>query len=138
MLTDNQVDSIMAGEQRAIGVMTALWARSVLIARDYLICIGVLGVVSGLIALPGALWLGRIIAKGIAAFLNFEILTQATPLALGGAVMALAVATPLLGAALRVRATVSRPVREALARPSTARPSRLAEALGALAAPLPM
>ena len=138
MLTVNLVDSIMAGEQRAIGVMKALGARSGQIARDYLIGMGVLGLVSGLIAMPGALWLGRIIAKGIAAFLNFEILTQATPLALGGAVMALAVATPLLVAALRVRATVARPVREALARPSTARPSRLAEALGALATPLPM
>lgn len=138
ILTINLVDSIMAGEQRAIGVMKALGARSGQIGRDYLIGMGALGLVSGLIALPGALWLGRTIAKGIAAFLNFEILTEAPPLALGAAVMALAVLTPLLVAALRVRATVARPVREALARPSTARPNRLAEALGALAAPLPM
>ncbi len=138
MLIINLVDSIMTGEQRAIGVMKAIGARSSQIARDYLIGVALLGLVSGLIALPLSLRLGRMIAKVIAGFLNFDLLHPTDPALLYAVVLGLAVLTPVVVATLRVVSTAGMPVREALARPGTARVSRLAGWLGALASPLPL
>jgi ABC-type antimicrobial peptide transport system permease subunit len=138
ILIVNLVDSIMTGEQRAIGVMKAIGADSGQIARDYLTGMALLGLVSGLIAVPFAVSLGQTIAKGIAAFLNFNILTTTAPPAPYAAVLLIGVLTPVVVAALRVRSTTRLSVREALARPGLQRRSRLADLVGALAAPLPV
>ena len=116
VLVVNLVDSVLAAERRSIGVMKAMGGRTVQIARDYLLGVGLLGALAAAISLPLALPAGRAIGVYMARFLNFELTSAGTPAWLPVALLALGTAVPMVVAGRRVFQTAGLPVRRALDR----------------------
>jgi len=116
VLIINLVDAILVREQRAIGVLKALGARSGQIALDYLLVMAALGAVATLASLVPAALSGQAIARGIAGMLNFDLMTPGVTAPLLALVLAAGVLTPVAVAAWRITRTARRPVREALSR----------------------
>lgn len=138
VLIVNLIDSIMANEQRSIGVMRALGARRRLIAFDYLLAMGMLGLVAGAASLPFALPTGRGIAAFIAMAVNFDLLNPQGPVWLVPFVLAVAGLIPLAVAGYRVFRTSRIPVREALSRVEPGQKTALGESFDWLLHPFPL
>ncbi|KQV46829.1 hypothetical protein ASC95_25215 [Pelomonas sp. Root1217] len=113
-LVVNLVSAMLAGQTREIAVMKVLGGSPRQIGAMVLAQAGALGLLASAIALPTALWLGRIYGGLKAELLNFPLDGIATPA--WGVVLQLTVglALPLAAAALPVRAALRRPVGEAL------------------------
>lgn len=116
VLVAGLVGSLMAKEQRCIGVMRAIGGRTGQIAQDYLLGMGGLGLIAGLAMLAPSLIGGMALTRFVAGKLNFNVLSVSPPLWVGPALIAAGVAIPVLIAALRVRRAAAMPVIAALAR----------------------
>ncbi|KQW44840.1 hypothetical protein ASD88_19000 [Pelomonas sp. Root662] len=113
-LVVNLVAAMLAGQTREIAIMKVLGGPPRQIGAMVLAQAGALGLLASLIALPAALWLGRLYGGLKAELLNFSLHGIATP-AWGVALqLAVGLALPLAAAALPVRAALRRPVGEAL------------------------
>lgn len=136
-LVVNLVAAMLAGQTREIAVMKVLGGSPGQIGAMVLAQAGALGLLASAIALPLALWLGRLYGGLKAELLNFPLDGIATPA--WGVTMQLAVglALPLAAAALPVRTALRRPVGEALRDIGITREGRpLSLQRGALAARL--
>jgi putative ABC transport system permease protein len=138
VLVVNLFDALMANEQRSIGVMRAVGGRSGQIARDYLIGVGVLGLVSSALSLAFAIDMGRGLATFVSRMLNFDILTNPNPAVLALGVLAVGFVLPVLVASIRVTRAVNMPVRDALSRIDPASGGAVTQFLGGVFAPLPV
>ena len=138
VLIVNLIDSVMANEQRSIGVMRALGARRRQIASDYLFAMGLLGLAAGALVLPFALPTGRGIAGFIAMAVNFDLLSPGGPRWLIPFILGLAFLLPVSVALYRVLRASRMPVREALSRLEPGRNGRRSERFGALLRPFPL
>ena len=116
VLVAGLVGSLMTKEQRAIGVMRALGGRTSQIMGDYLLGMGGLGLLAGVMVIIPALTGGMAITRLVARGLNFNVLSTAPPLWVAPALIAAGVCVPLATAFLRVRRAVHMPVVQALAR----------------------
>ena len=136
-LVVNLVAAMLAGQTREIAVMKVLGGSPGQIGAMVLAQAGALGLLASAIALPVALWLGRLYGGLKAELLNFPLDGIATP-AWGVALqLAVGLALPLAAAALPVRAALRRPVGEALRDIGITREGRpLSLQRGALAARL--
>ncbi len=112
----NLIDSMMASEQRSIGVMRAIGGRSSQIAGAYLLGVGALGLIACAISIPYAVKMGHAMAIFVSRQLNFNLLSPAGPPWLLAGVMSVGFVLPILVAALRVARASRMPVRDALAR----------------------
>lgn len=138
VLIINMIDSVMAHEQRSIGVMRAIGGRPRQITFDYLLGIGALGLIAGLLALPLALKTGAGIAGFAAAVVNFDLLNPGGPAWLPLFVLAVAVLIPTLVASWRIWGATRVPVREALSRSEPGQGTALSERFTGLLRPLPL
>jgi putative ABC transport system permease protein len=138
VLVVNLLDALMANEQRSIGVMRAVGGRSGQIARDYLIGVGALGLISSALSLTFAIDMGRGLATFVSRMLNFDILTNPNPIVLAVGVLVVGFLLPILVASIRVTRAVNMPVRDALSRIDPASGGTITRYLGALFAPLPL
>lgn len=138
VLMVNLIDAVMAHEQRSVGIMRAIGGRRRQVTTDYLLGVGALGLVAGLISLPLSLSTGRAIAAFAALAVNFDLLTPGGPPWLPVAVVAMAVAVPCLVALWRILSTARTPVREALARVEPGQGAALSERFSGLLRPLPL
>jgi ABC-type antimicrobial peptide transport system permease subunit len=138
MLIVNLIDSLMTTEQRAIGVMRALGARSGQITGDYLLGMGGLGLLAGAVSLCPSLWVGKRIAGFIALGLNFNLLSSNGPVWLVGLLLGISTLIPMVVALRRIRRAAIMPVRQALSRVEAAQPIPFADGFGLLLSPLPL
>ncbi len=138
MLVVNLIDSLMAAERRKIGVMRAIGARSTQIATDYILGIGSLGLLSCLMSLAFAVENGQRLAAGVAAQLNFDLLSETAPYWLYLAILAIGFALPAVIALLRIVRTVRTPVRVALAHSDLPEHSVSGGPIAAALRPLPV
>ncbi|MDR7271663.1 putative ABC transport system permease protein [Pelomonas saccharophila] len=113
-LVVNLVSAMLAGQTREIAVMKVLGGSPRQIGAMVLAQAGALGLLASAIALPAALWLGRLYGGLKAELLNFPLDGIATPVWAVALQLAVGLALPLAAAALPVRAALSRPVGEAL------------------------
>lgn len=113
-LVVNLVSAMLAGQTREIGVMKVLGGSPAQIGTMVLAQAGALGLLASAIALPTALWLGRIYGGLKAELLNFPLDGVATPVWAVALQLVVGVGLPLAAAALPVRAALRRPVGEAL------------------------
>ncbi|WP_457419805.1 ABC transporter permease [Roseateles sp. P5_E7] len=113
-LVVNLVAAMLAGQTREIAVMKVLGGSPGQIGTMVLAQAGALGLLASAIAVPAALWLGRIYGGLKAELLNFPLDGIATPAWAVALQLAVGVALPLAAAALPVRAALRRPVGEAL------------------------
>lgn len=113
-LVVNLVAAMLAGQTREIAVMKVLGGSPAQIGAMVLAQAGALGLLASVIALPGALWLGRAYGGLKAELLNFPLEGIATPVWAVALQLAVGLALPLAAAALPVRAALRRPVGEAL------------------------
>lgn len=75
VLVSQLIAAIMAGQIRQIGILKAIGASRSKVFQIYLTFVLVLGVISGVIAIPLAIKSGYAYAYFVAKILNFEILT---------------------------------------------------------------
>ncbi len=113
-LVVNLIDAIIIRETKIIGTLKAIGASTRSLTFDYLLSMGVLGLLAGLISLTTAIYLGQIIALNVAANLNFNILTKGVHSALYVLVIVFSVAIPVLSAWLPVRRGAKMTVHDAL------------------------
>ncbi len=113
-LVVNLVSAMLAGQAREIAVMKVLGGSPRQIAAMVLAQAGALGLLASLIAVPLALWLGRIYGGLKAELLNFPLDGIATPAWAVALQLAVGLALPLAAAALPVRAALRRSVGETL------------------------
>lgn len=113
-LVVNLVAAMLAGQTREIAVMKVLGGSPGQIGAMVLAQAGALGLLASAIAVPAALWLGRVYGGLKAELLNFPLAGIATPAWAVALQLAVGVALPLAAAALPVRAALRRPVGEAL------------------------
>lgn len=113
-LVVNLVAAMLASQTREIGVMKVLGGSPEQIGAMVLGQAGVLGLLATAIALPTALWLGRLYGGLKADMLNFTIVGYAVPGWAVGLQVAVGIALPVLAAAWPVRAALSLSVGEAL------------------------
>lgn len=113
-LVVNLVSAMLAGQTREIAVMKVLGGSPRQIGTMVLAQAGALGLLASAIALPAALWLGRIYGGLKAELLNFPLDGMATPVWAVALQLAVGLALPLAAAALPVRAALRKPVGEAL------------------------
>jgi putative ABC transport system permease protein len=116
VLVSNLVGSLMTKEQRAIGVMRALGGRTGQIMGDYLLAMGGLGLIAGIVVVTPALKAGMAITRAVAQGLNFNVLSVTPPLWVGPGLIAAGLIVPVATAFLRVRRAVNMPVVQALSR----------------------
>ena len=83
VLVLNLINGILTSQVRQIGILKAIGASARQVSFIYLGAMLLLGLLASLIALPFALKSGYWVAKALAAFLNFEVLTTRLPLGLG-------------------------------------------------------
>ncbi|MDP8985744.1 MAG: FtsX-like permease family protein [Pseudomonadota bacterium] len=137
LLIVNLVDSLMASEQRVIGVLRALGARSGQIIHDYLLGTGALGMLAGILSLYPSLWAGRMIARYLALGLNFDLLSPG-PLWLCPSLMGIAIGIPVSVALSAISRAAHKPVRQSLARGDAGQAIPFADGVGALLGFLPL
>lgn len=113
-LVVNLVAAMLAGQTREIAVMKVLGGSPPQIGAMVLAQAGALGLLASLIAVPAALWLGRLYGGLKAELLNFPLDGIATPAWAVALQLAVGLALPLAAAALPVRAALRRPAGEAL------------------------
>lgn len=113
-LVVNLVAAMLAGQTREIAVMKVLGGSPRQIGSMVLAQAGMLGLLACVIALPAALWLGRVYGGLKAELLNFPLDGIATPAWAVALQLAVGLALPVAAAALPVRAALRRPVGEAL------------------------
>jgi putative ABC transport system permease protein len=136
-LVVNLVAAMLAGQTREIAVMKVLGGSPRQIGAMVLAQAGALGLLACILALPAALWLGRVYGGLKAELLNFPLDGIATPAWAVALQLAVGLALPLAAAALPVRAALRRPVGEALRDIGITREGRaLSLQRGALAARL--
>jgi putative ABC transport system permease protein len=80
VLVVNLISGILTNQVRQIGVLKAIGASARQIALMYSAAMAVIGFVASLIALPFAVKSGFFVSGGLAAMLNFELLTESLPL----------------------------------------------------------
>ena len=120
LLALNFIAALMARQIRLIGVMKALGARRLQIARIYLLQSLLLGGVATALALPAAIWGSHKLCSLMAGFLNFDITSFSIPAWVFLLAAAAGMAVPLLASAIPVLHAVAMPVRRALACTGTA------------------
>lgn len=103
LLVVNLIAAMLAGQVREIGVMKAIGARSVQVARMYLALAFVLGAVACLIAIPAAAMIGRGYAGFIGEMLNFETRGYGIPIWSFGLQVLVGLILPVIAAAVPVR-----------------------------------
>lgn len=113
-LVVNLVAAMLAGQTREIAVMKVLGGSPTQIGAMVLAQAGALGLLASAIAIPAALWLGRVYGGLKAELLNFPLDGIATPAWAVMLQLAVGLALPLAAAALPVHAALRRPVGEAL------------------------
>ncbi len=113
-LVVNLVAAMLAGQTREIAVMKVLGGSPTQIGAMVLAQAGALGLLASAIAIPAALWLGRIYGGLKAELLNFPLDGIATPAWAVALQLGVGLALPLAAAALPVRTALRRPVGEAL------------------------
>jgi putative ABC transport system permease protein len=113
-LVVNLVAAMLAGQTREIAVMKVLGGSPAQIGAMVLAQAGVLGLLASALAIPAALWLGRLYGGLKAELLNFPLDGIATPAWAVALQLAVGIGLPLATAALPLRAALRRPVGEAL------------------------
>jgi putative ABC transport system permease protein len=114
VLVLNLINGILTSQVRQIGILKAIGASGRQVSFIYLGAMLLLGLLASLIALPFALKSGYWVAKGLAAFLNFEVLTSRLPPSLEIAFVMIGSLFPVLAALAPVRRWSSVPVTDAL------------------------
>jgi len=79
VLVSQLIAAIMAGQIRQIGILKAIGASRFKVMQIYVAMVLVLGVISGVIAIPLAVKFGYAYAYFVADVLNFEVLTTSLP-----------------------------------------------------------
>ncbi|NJD91640.1 MAG: ABC transporter permease [Geobacter sp.] len=79
VLVSQLMAAILAGQTRQIGIFKAIGASRFQVMQIYLAMVLLLGVISGLMAIPLAVGSGYAYAYFVANILNFEILTRSLP-----------------------------------------------------------
>jgi ABC-type antimicrobial peptide transport system permease subunit len=138
ILIINLIDSLMAAEQRAIGVLRALGARSGQIIQDYMIGMGSLGTLAGALSLYPSLWTGKAIARYLTMGLNFNLLSPSGPIWLIPLLLSIGIVIPISVAFSAIVRAAYRPVRQALARGDGGQAFPFADGFGALMTFLPL
>jgi putative ABC transport system permease protein len=138
ILIINLIDSLMATEQRAIGVLRALGARSGQIIQDYTLGMGALGSLAGTLSLYPSLWTGKTIARFVAMGLNFNVLSPSGPVWLIPLLLCIGIVIPVSAALSAIYRAAHKPVRQALARGDAGQAFPFADGFGALITFLPL
>jgi len=138
ILIINLIDSLMATEQRAIGVLRALGARSGQIIQDYTLAMGALGSLAGTLSLYPSLWTGKTIARYLTMGLNFNLLSPSGPIWLTPLLLSIGIVIPISVAFSAIFRAAYRPVRQALARGDDGQAFPFADGFGALMTFLPL
>ncbi len=138
ILIINLVDSLMATEQRVIGVLRALGARSGQIVQDYTLGMGAVGLLAGTLSLYPSLWAGKTIARYITMGLNFNVLSPSGPVWLVPLLLCIGITIPVSVAFSAIVRASYKPVRQALARGDAGRAFPFADGFGALMTFLPL
>ena len=138
ILIINLIDSLMATEQRTIGVMRALGGRSAQIIRDYMLGMGAVGILAAALSLYPSLWTGKTIAHYIAVGLNFNVLSPSGPPWLVPLLMGIGIVTPILVACSAIHRAAHKPVHQALARGDAGHSIPLADGFGTFMTMLPL
>lgn len=120
ILAVNFIAAFMARQIRLIGVMKALGARRLQIARIYLVQSLLLGSAATALALPAGIRGSRKLCVLMAGFLNFDVTSFSIPAWVFLLVVAAGLGVPLLASAIPVLRAVAMPVRNALASTGTA------------------
>ncbi len=79
VLVSQLMAAILAKQIRQIGILKAIGASRFKVLQIYLLMVLVLGVISGVIAIPLAVKSGYAYARFVADILNFEVLTTSLP-----------------------------------------------------------
>jgi putative ABC transport system permease protein len=111
----NLLTAIMAAQVRQIGVMKAIGGTRGQIARIYFGQALILGAAAVAIALPVGVWGSRLLCRGMAVFLNFDITSFSIPIWVYLLVAAIGIVVPLMSAAWPVWKGSGVPIRVALA-----------------------
>jgi putative ABC transport system permease protein len=114
ILVINLLTAMMASQVRQIGVMKAIGGTGGQIARIYFGQALFLGIAAVIVSVPLGVVGSRALCRYMAYFLNFDINSFAVPIWVYVAVALVAIAAPLLAAALPVLRGVRVPVRVAL------------------------
>jgi putative ABC transport system permease protein len=114
VLVVNLVSGILTNQVRQLGVLKAIGASARQITLMYATAMAVIGIVAASIALPFAVRSGFAVSAGLAALLNFELLTEALPLRLYAGLVLMASLFPVLAALPVVRHWSRVPVTDAL------------------------
>jgi putative ABC transport system permease protein len=138
ILIINLIDSLMAMEQRTIGVLRALGARSGQIVQDYTLAMGALGALAGTLSLYPSLWTGKTIARFVTTGLNFNVLSPAGPVWLIPLLLCIGIVIPISVALSAIYRAAFKPVRRALARGDAGQAFPFADGFGALLTFLPL
>lgn len=89
VLVVNLITGILTNQVRQIGILKAIGASAAQITLMYAGAMWVIGFLAALIALPFAIRTGFVVSRGLAALLNFDLLTDGLPLSgLSGFVIA--------------------------------------------------
>jgi len=114
LLVVNTVMALLAQQKRDIGVMKAIGARTRQLAAMYLVNVAAFGVLSLFVALPLGILGARAFGSWLAGLLNVDGPGLAMPAGVLAVQVAVALAVPLLAAAIPVRAGTRVTVRRAL------------------------
>ncbi len=114
VLTSAVVNGLLAEQLRQIAIMKAIGARSSQIASLYLTLVVSLGAAAVVVGLPLGLVAGRKLVAVVGELLNLRIESVALPWWVYLTAIALGIAAPLIAAAVPIRRSAWRTVREAL------------------------
>jgi putative ABC transport system permease protein len=115
ILTLNFIAALMAAQIRQIGIMKTLGGTRLQIARIYLFQAVLLGGIATTLALPLGIWGCHVLAKVLAALLNFDIADFSIPAWVFTVAAGAGIGVPVIACAVPLWRSVAMPVRRALA-----------------------
>ena len=114
VLVVNLISGILTNQVRQLGVLKAIGASTRQVTLMHATGMAVIGIAAALVALPFAVGSGFIVSGGLAALLNFEVLTDALPLSAYLGFVLAASLFPVIVALPTIRAWSNVPVTDAL------------------------
>ncbi len=121
ILTATLIGGLLAQQVRQIGVMKAIGARTGQIASLYVVLVASLGLLAVALGVPAGIAAGRGFAEIIAELLNFNIYSNALPVGIVLAQIAIGLLIPVLLALFPILQATRVTVREAISDFGTAR-----------------
>ena len=138
VLVVNLVNAILNNQIRQIGALKAIGATERQVTQGYLVSQLILGVFSGIIALPFAVKSAYAVCSIISAMLNFDILTTQVSWKIYLTLMVVAVLFPVLAAWFPVRRWSGVAIRDALEHQGTRSQYFKTSAIDRVQLPLPV